>query len=113
MLSEAEVNSIRIGNTSGFPAYVSGGMVTEKKARGSVLVESVGERNEEIMFIHIYVYIYMYICIYMYIVYIILFHSCYLQVGVPYPFKSLAETLKDSIGCRYQDIDGCNTLLWL
>lgn len=36
------MNSIRIGNTSGFPAYVSGGMVTEKKAWGSVLVvESV------------------------------------------------------------------------
>eukprot|EP00435_Cladocopium_sp_Y103_P042080 s1622_g11.t1 len=47
--SDDPVNSIRIGNTSGFPAYVSGGMVTEKK------------------------------------------------VGVPYPFKSLAETLKDSI----------------
>eukprot|EP00434_Breviolum_minutum_P009373 symbB.v1.2.008256.t4/scaffold517.1/size193155/3 len=42
------VNSIRIGDTSSLPAYISGGMVTEKK------------------------------------------------VGVPYPFKSLAETLKDS-----------------
>ena len=30
--SAAEVNSIRIGDTSAFPAYVSGGMVTEKKA---------------------------------------------------------------------------------
>ncbi|CAK9034577.1 Ubiquitin-activating enzyme E1 1 (Poly(A)+ RNA transport protein 3) [Durusdinium trenchii] len=41
------VNSIRIGDTSGFSPYKSGGLVTEKK------------------------------------------------VGVPYPFKSLAETLKD------------------
>lgn len=41
------VNSIRIGDTSSLPTYISGGLVTEKK------------------------------------------------VGVPYPFKSLAETLKD------------------
>lgn len=45
--SDDPVNSIRIGDTSNFPPYVSGGLVTEKK------------------------------------------------VGVPYPFKSLAETLKD------------------
>eukprot|EP00931_Biecheleriopsis_adriatica_P102120 TRINITY_DN77144_c0_g1_i1.p1 TRINITY_DN77144_c0_g1~~TRINITY_DN77144_c0_g1_i1.p1 ORF type:complete len:1235 (-),score=272.66 TRINITY_DN77144_c0_g1_i1:72-3620(-) len=41
------VNSIRIGDTSGLPPYITGGLVTEKK------------------------------------------------VGAPYPFKSLAETLKD------------------
>eukprot|EP00929_Paragymnodinium_shiwhaense_P062973 TRINITY_DN31487_c0_g1_i1.p1 TRINITY_DN31487_c0_g1~~TRINITY_DN31487_c0_g1_i1.p1 ORF type:complete len:1224 (+),score=346.63 TRINITY_DN31487_c0_g1_i1:82-3753(+) len=41
------VNTVRIGDTSGFPPYVSGGLVTEKK------------------------------------------------VGVPYPFKSLAEVLKE------------------
>lgn len=45
--SDDPVNSIRIGDTSNFPPYVSGGLVTEKK------------------------------------------------VGVPYPFKSLSETLKD------------------
>jgi len=41
------VNTIRIGDTSGFPPYISGGLVTEKK------------------------------------------------VGVPYPFRSLAEAVKD------------------
>lgn len=29
-----QVNSIRIGDTSGFPPHISGGLVTEKKAQG-------------------------------------------------------------------------------
>ena len=64
------MNSIRIGDTSNFPPYVSGGLVTEKKAPAvQTSADSFGLEFPN-------------------------------EVGVPYPFKSLAETLKDQAAGR-------------